>query len=320
MLALPPPSIASMSMRSTTVLTDWASAHWSSSQGLGGPDGLHELLAQFRQRVRRDPGSRARLNRPIAGPRQVRPLPPRPAGDTPLFVFSPSPRRSYVRWPWAVSMADLVFAHPRRDFSRRRNQLHRPVSQYAQTVGDLVMCESRLERSFVLLADWTPAVVHIVAQPFTILFPVGWSARHHTPDFLVLSADHPPLIVDVKRPEQAELRSVIERHLLVGRLLAICGLAYSVWTGMPAAVTNNLDGFAGASVPLMTKHRSAVEASVHRWVERNDLTASAIAERLEAEHRIPSLVGLAVIQELLWQQVVRTNMYAPFTRNSVIRR
>lgn len=317
MYPLPVPDSQAISMVTERPVTEWSSRAWP-VEAAGKEPTLNELLQRFHAEARRSPGSRARLHRPVRASRQATPFPAREPGPTEAFVFSASARSAFWRQPEDVTLADFVFAHPRRDFARWRSQWHRPVAQYSRTVGDLVTCESRLERSFVLLADFTPAVAHITSQPCTIVYPKGAPIRFHTPDFVVLGHGLPPLVVDVKRPEQAALDRIWQRHLLVGRTLARIGVAYTVWTGVPDVVSINLGNFAGAGVALPKEVRANAAEQVRALTTTKSMTAQALATRLEQTVQLPYVLGLALLRELLWERVVSTPLNVMYTPQSVI--
>jgi hypothetical protein len=317
MPAIPTPTMRTMAMAANPDPVEWCSRIWRQRMGVSREPALEELLVMFRTEVTRSPGIRARLHRPIGSPKQVMVLPHRQLSGDVDYVFSAGQHRSYTRTADTIGLADLVFAHPRRDFSRRRHQRHKPVAQFVDTVGDLVMCESRLERSFVLLADFTPSVAHVVSQPFTMLYPKGASFRHHTPDFCVLGHGRPPLIVDVKRPEQAAIPKILERHLTVARTLAEIGVGYTVWTGVPETVTVNLGNFAAASLPLRPDRARALAATV-RALAASPIQAGDLATQLEERDRVPRVVGLAIIRSFIWSHVLRTPLTELYTPESLV--
>ncbi|MGN7222400.1 hypothetical protein ACTHQN_06020 [Curtobacterium flaccumfaciens] len=287
----------------------WHSQRWLAEPVWNADFELRTLLEQFQVETRRSPGLRARLNRPLGAPKQITPLPPQPTGPGLDYVIALGRRSSVTRRAEGVALADLVFAHPRRDFSRRPHQHHHPIAQYAETVGDLVMCESRLERSFVLLADFTPAIVHIISQPVTVMFQVGAQIRWHTPDFCVLRYGAPPLVVDVKRPEQALVPRTQERHSLVAEALAAAGMHYLVWTGLAEQVVANLSLLSRAQTPISGDRRRFLRDAVVQWVVDTPRTFESLATALNREHSVPDLAARTFLRELIWQRELRIHMH-----------
>jgi hypothetical protein len=288
---------------------DWHARRWLPQRSERSDVELRALLERFRSETRRSPGVRARLNRPLGAPRQNTPLPPQPTGPQLDYVIAVGRRTSVTRQAEAVTLADLVFAHPRRDFSRRPHQHHHPIAQYAGTVGDLVMCESRLERAFVLLADFTPTVLHIISQPLTIMFRVRSQIRWHTPDFCVLRYGAPPLVVDVKRPEQALVARTQERHWLVAEALAAAGMHYLVWTGLAEPVVANLSLLSRAQTPISGERRNVLRDVTVQWALDGPQTFESLATALTREHSVPDLAAKTFLRELIWQRQLRIHMH-----------
>ena len=65
-------------------------------------------------------------------------------------------------------------------------------------MGRHVVYESRLELSWLWLADFDPQVTAIAAQPMCLTGRDGDRIRTRYPDFLALRADGSVLVVDVK--------------------------------------------------------------------------------------------------------------------------
>ena len=171
------------------------------------------------------------------------------------------------------------------------------------------MCESRLERSFVLLADFTPAVVHITSQPLTIMFRLGSEIRWHTPDFCVLRFGAPPLVVDVKRPEQAVVRRTQQRHWLVAEALAAAGMHYLVWTGLEEEAVANLSLLSCAQTPIAGERRNVLRDAVVRWAVDTPRPFDSLAAALTREHSVPDLAAKTFLRELIWQRQLLIHMH-----------
>lgn len=252
---------------------------------------------------------RARQFRPIRG---VKHLPMGSADGSPSRVlawFSPDGRTTYSRSLSQITRADLVGSFPTRDFSRRNSQSHKPVAVWTHTTQGHVHCESRLEREFVLLADFDKRVEHIAAQPFTLTFSVGWPLQKHTVDFVVLNDGQPPIAVDVKTPKAAVDPKNVERHELIRGVLAEAGIHHVVWTGVPFDVVNNLAQF-GKATPT--------EETVLKYVPALLLSAGppmpagTLARRVAHEFNLDRGIALYVIKHLLWTGAMTTDMATPY--------
>ena len=99
---------------------------------------------------------------------------------------------------WAdVSVDELQAAVPWRTFRWRHGQKHFSGAYWSSTQRDVVIYESRLELARLLFADFEPAVVGIVAQPFLLKTEVKAKQRRHIPDYLSVTHQG-PVVVDVK--------------------------------------------------------------------------------------------------------------------------
>lgn len=283
-------------------LLDLPPSEWSSVLRSGPTGSVLELraaLTVLRAQIRLQEGSRARLHRPIRGPRRVR-FPERVAGDmTVRVLFTFDGRVGQARTLSTVSLRDLALCHPTRDYSRRAHQLNKPVAFFSRTVGDLVMCESQHERRFAQLADWAPGVVHIAAQPFTLEFPAGADIDSHTPDFVLLDSSGQVLAVDVKRADEARDEGIVRRHQLITATLARAGIRHVVWTGVPESITDNIADFAAARVPdtVLAERAPTLLEAHHDRITRDELVARAV--RLGMRER----EVLVVLRRLLWDRV-----------------
>lgn len=296
----------------------WSSASWESALAAGAPGSrapreLKDALETFRVQIQLAEGTRARLFRPVRGPRRIS-LPERAHGDTSVrILLTRDGRTGYPRRLNQVGLDDLVFCHPMRDFARRNGQTNKPVAFSSRTVGDLIACESQHERRFAILADWNVDVVHIASQPFTIDFPPGHELDSHTPDFVLISADGVVVIVDVKWPSDAMKTEVLERHATVKRVLAQAGMQHAVWADSPRVFTENLANFAAARVPddLMRDLALKLIGSY-----RPGITVAAILNAVAEVHRVPTSTSLVVLRRLLWDHQFAIDMSTPFSREA----
>ncbi|WP_148061709.1 hypothetical protein [Curtobacterium sp. JUb34] len=214
-----------------------------------------------------------------------------------------------------IAVKDFVLGHPTRDYSRRRSQRHKPVAVWTQTTHGHVHCESRLEREFVLLADFDPRVAHISAQPFTALWPNGFPLKKHTPDFGVLSPGLPVIAVDVKTPAAAAKPANIARHALIRETLAAAGIIHIVWTGLPESVTSNLSSFSKARPDPDLALTYGVEL-LRRW--RPNVTVAELVRNAAQFSALDRPLALQVVRHLVWTGALRTDLNTPYTSAAVL--
>ncbi|HEX8138918.1 MAG TPA: TnsA endonuclease N-terminal domain-containing protein [Pyrinomonadaceae bacterium] len=70
-------------------------------------------------------------------------------------------------------------------------------------MGRLIGWESQIERDYIYLLEFDPAIVSYAEQPLRISYHLDGKERHYTPDFLVKRADK-SLIVEVKPEDEAQ--------------------------------------------------------------------------------------------------------------------
>lgn len=287
----------------------WVRALGEPAAAVTVPVQLAAALEKLRAEIRLGEGTRARLFRPIRGPRRIR-LPERVVGDTSArILLTRDGSVAYARRSNQVGVEDLVLCHPMRDFSRRHGQSNKPVAYYSRTVGDLVACESQHERRFALLADWHPLVLHIASQPFTVEFPPAHSLDSHTPDFVLLSKSGAVVVVDVKWPSAALDPEVVRRHDEVRRVLAGQGMQHVVWDSAPTSVTQNLANFAAARVPeAMLIATSTKLLEVFHPGIRVETLLQVSAERFALQ----PMSALVAVRRMLWDHRFKIDMSVPF--------
>jgi hypothetical protein len=127
----------------------------------------------------------------------------------------------------AASPAALFKAAPWRTFRWYFGQRHYSGTWWSSTERDHVIYESRLELANLLLADFDPAVHHIVAQPFMLRAEVDGQVRRHTLDYL-WDADDGPVVVDVVRAERAIQSSVAYLRAWTREIVESLGWSYRV--------------------------------------------------------------------------------------------
>ncbi|WP_226653153.1 TnsA-like heteromeric transposase endonuclease subunit [Leifsonia sp. LS1] len=293
---------------------------WEAAIAQGGartpmPVELQNALALLHAEIVQGEGRRARLFRPVKGPRRIR-LPQRQPHETGIrILLSRDGRTAYGRSVGHLGLEDLVHCHPMRDFSRRHGQPNKPVAFFSRTVGDLISCESQHERRFAILADWNEDVVHIAAQPFTIDFPPGHEFDSHTPDFVLIGRSGIVVVVDVKWPSAALTPEAVRRHAAVEQALRVAGIRHVVWTDAPSVVTSNLALFAAARVPqqMLAQLEPAVLAARRPGVRVRDLV-----ETVTRGEQVPAPVVLTVVRRMLWEHHLDADLLTPFSADSVL--
>lgn len=104
--------------------------------------------------------------------------------STAVIVYRPAAGEERSVSAEKVSSAALFRATPWRTFCWCFGQRHYSGRYWSATQRGHVIYESRLELANLLLADFNPAVRHIVAQPFLMRAEMDGQVRKHIPDYL----------------------------------------------------------------------------------------------------------------------------------------
>jgi hypothetical protein len=307
-------------------LDRWSHSYWDGipEQVRLGNLELEAVLSSHVARASLQHGKKARLARSIRGVRHLH-FPDRAHLREPRLVFSDDGYATYPREFDSVTWSDLVGSHPVRDYSRHRGQKNKPIAFFSRTTGDLINCESRLERSFALVADFNPDVVHIAAQPCAIQFPVGDELRVHTMDFVVLALGRIPIAVDVKTAKEAADPKWIARHKRIRALLGRAGIGHFVWTGLPPTIVENLAYFSSAQVTDGSLDRVRdIAVSQSAAGTSAGLLAKVIEPHIgvwpatNGRNVPPSRIAPVLVRAMLWERTLTTDLTVPFASTSMV--
>jgi hypothetical protein len=195
-----------------------------------------------------------------------------------------------------VSPAVLFHAAPWRTFRWYFGQRHYSGTYWSATQRDHVIYESRLELANLLLADFDPAVGHVVAQPFLMRAEVDGQARKHIPDYL-WDSDSGPVLVDVVRGERMIEPKVA---LLCGwtrRIVESLGWSYRVVNEPPQIRLANVRFLAGyrrdwlINQSILDEMRSC----------SGQLAGMSIADAEQAVRPHPRQLARPALMHLIWR-------------------
>jgi hypothetical protein len=105
----------------------------------------------------------------------------------------------------------------------------------------MVVYESRLELSRIMLADFDPSVVAVAAQPFRLSGLDGDRVRHHVPDLLLVDRSGGVTVVDVKAPHRRDDARVRAVMAWTRAVVALRGWSLEEWYGAPRQVLSNVE-------------------------------------------------------------------------------
>ncbi|ROQ37060.1 hypothetical protein EDF46_2506 [Frondihabitans sp. PhB188] len=261
-------------------------------------------------------GRRARLAWPVNSRQVKKPKLPAPPPHGCVVVINTGLRRRNVPLD-SLTERDLIDCYPVRRFQRNYAQGHKPGTVWLHTNRDLVAFESQLERSFAVLADFHPEIVHIASQPMTMRFRWREEDTTHTPDYLILSSCGCLLFVDVKTPEEAAKPEWVDKHAAVAHQLAGAGMGHLVWTGMHQRIVQNLGMMASARPSdddYNTRGRqvwSLIKSNLGGTLD--DIAATAATNGVAASE------ARVLIRRMIWTGRVGTDLGSRFDGRSLLK-
>lgn len=214
-----------------------------------------------------------------------------------------------------ANVTALAQGWPVREFAWHPRQGNYPGWLWTSTTGSLVGYESLLERDRVLLADFDPAVVGIVSQPFWLSGPdtqCGVVRRRHAPDYLLTLRDGSLLVVDVKPARMCDKPEVAVVLAWTGRVCRARGWRYEVFHGEDPVIMSNLRFLAMGrrSMFLNPDDVAAVAAAGVVGVTLADIEATVTG--------VDQLDVRACALSLFWRQVWVTDLSRPLSSRSAI--
>jgi hypothetical protein len=226
-----------------------------------------------------------------------------------------SERRKLVQTTLDRVVADeVVVGLPVREFRWYKGRRHYSGWYWSATMQRLVAYESRLELARILLADFTPEVIGIAAQPFRLVGPDQARIRRHVPDLLLIDADGGVTVVDVKAPDRVGDEDVQAVFAWTRAVVALRGWALETWTGAPKPLLDNVRFLAGY------RRRALVDESLLPSVLEAAAGQDTIGgvERALAGRHPPPLIRPALLH-LVWSGVLAANLDRPLSLATPVR-
>lgn len=215
----------------------------------------------------------------------------------------------------AASESELFAAIPWRTFRWYGGQRHYPGSYWAATVAALVSYESRLELMSLLMADFDPDVVDVVAQPFLLQAVVNGRVRRHVPDFLWRTTTG-VVVVDVVRTRRLrEEPGVVELCTWTQKVVSSVGWGYAVFSEQPIDLMRNLQFLSGYR-RLRYISREALQEIRSR---QHELVGRRIDDSLSMLRQVrPHPVMRSALLHALWTQEFVVDLDTPLRPYTVL--
>lgn len=198
---------------------------------------------------------------------------------------------------------------PVRTFAYGSTQEHTPGLFWSATTGTHIPYESRLERSWMLEADFDTDVVGISSQPFTIEHVAPDNCWAHTPDLFLRYADCTARVRDVKNPSRLNDPAVVEQAARTAELCDEIGWFYDM-VGVPdLRRTANLD-WLSAYRRLFTPADDMADRIM--TLCRTPLTIDEVCYAVGSRE-----AALPVLFHLAWTQRIGFDLTGPMTARTL---
>jgi hypothetical protein len=181
-------------------------------------------------------------------------------------------------------------------------------------MGRLVCWESQIERDYIYLLEFDPAVISYAEQPLRISYHLDGKERYYTPDFLVKRADK-SIIVEVK-PEEDAQEEVNQRLFHIAS--AICGrdnYEFVLITDTMIRVQPRLD-----NIKLLTRYQRIPINDPHYQIVCCELFSklSEVSLREVMQFYASRSLGKQVVFSLLYWGVLAVDLMQPIGAESIV--
>jgi hypothetical protein len=178
----------------------------------------------------------------------------------------------------------------------------------------LVCWESQIERDYIYLLEFDPAVVSYAEQPLRISYHLDGKEHRYTPDFLVNRADK-NLIVEVKREEEAQKEEMLHLFRIISAICARDNYEFVVVTDTMIRVQPRLD-----NIKLLTRYqRIPIHDPQYQIIcyelfsKRSEVRFSELVQFFASRN-----IGKQVVFSLLYRSVLAVDLMQPITVESVV--
>lgn len=178
--------------------------------------------------------------------------------------------------------------------------------------GRSIHWESQLERDFVYLLEFDPAVLDYREQPETIRLTIDGKPRRYTPDFLVRTASL-MVVYEVKPTDKAAHPDMVALFAAAADHYAGRGMRHQVVTEADIRIRPYLD-----NVALLLRYRShPVDVDIEaRIVDRLAFEPTTLGELIAA---LAPHADMAEVLALLANHRLAADLVGQLDRNAVIR-
>jgi hypothetical protein len=205
----------------------------------------------------------------------------------------------------------LSSARPWRIFRWYYGQKHYSGSYWSVTEGGHVVYESRLELARLLLADYSPDVRHIVAQPFLMRARVDGRLCRHVPDYLLFTSSG-LTVVAVKPAHLLQDPKIVATFAWVRRVVQDAGWTFEVFSEPDPILLANVRFFAGYRRP------ESISQSLLAELRSRTLGGLTFGDAVRCLDASAPCVRAALLH-ILWRQELTVDLSRPLSTHTVLK-
>jgi hypothetical protein len=181
-------------------------------------------------------------------------------------------------------------------------------------MGRLVWWESQIERDYIYLLEFDPAVISYEEQPLRISYYLNGKERHYTPDFLVKRTDK-SLIIEVKQEEEAQKEENQRLFHIASAICARHNYEFVIVTDKMIRVQPRLD-----NIKLLTRYQKTPINDPHYqiicyelFVKNSEVSLGEVTQFFASRN-----IGKQVVFSLLYWGVLAVDLMQPIGALSVV--
>lgn len=178
----------------------------------------------------------------------------------------------------------------------------------------IICWESQIERDYIYLLEFDPAVISYAEQPLRISYYLDSKERHYTPDFLVKRSDK-NLIVEVKQEDKAQKEENQRLFRIASAICARDNYEFVVVTDAMIRVPPRLD-----NIKLLTRYQRVPIHNPQYQIICNELfsESSEVCLSEVMQFFASRSIDKQVVFSLLYWGVLAVDLMQPITAESVV--
>lgn len=183
----------------------------------------------------------------------------------------------------------------------------------SKKMGQVIPCESLLERDHCYRLEYDPNVEQYVSQPATFSYITDNGKSRYSPDFLskCTNSASPFVIDEVKPAAKANTPEFAAKKAIFERLFRKRGIEFKVWTENEIRVEPFLSNLKKLYPYVITPPEPSLAATICEFVKgRGEVPLGALLDEF-CDHR-------AAVYFLLWSNKLAADLHQPLVSSSLV--